>query len=382
MRGRKIKQGRRQMSANLFDAAIKRRSLLSAGLTLGGLAFASPIVLTPAAAQKKYDTGATDRHIKIGNIIPYNDATSGHGAVANVEAALFQMINDQGGVNGREISFISYDDGGNPTKAIEQARRLVEGDEVLLLFNSLGTESNTATRGYLNQRKVPQLFVASAAAKFGDPKNYPWTMGWAPNFRSEAHIYAKYILENHPRKTIGILYEDDDFGNDCLIGIDRVLGDQASKLIVAKIPYETTDATVDLQIIQIKQANPDIFISLATDGSAAQAIGRAAKLNWHPITIVPNVSTSVDTVLRKAGFENSQGILSTAYMKDPGDPQWQDDPAMKRWSGFMDRYYPTGNKGDPANVYGYGVAQGLISGPQAVRQRFDARECYETSRQS
>src|SRR6201992_3296340 len=274
-------------------------------------------VASAANAQKKYDPGATDTEIKIGNIMPYSGPASAYATIGKTEAAYFNKINAEGGINGRKINFISYDDGYSPPKTVEQARKLVENDEVLLVFNPLGTPGTSAIQQYMNSKKVPQIFVSTGAAKWNDPKNFPWTMGWQPSYQVEARIYAKYILQNYPGKTIGVLYQNDDFGKDYVIGLHEGLGDQASKLIVVEASYETSAPTVDSQVVQVKTANPDIFINIATPKFAAQAIKKVAELGWHPIQIMTNVSASVGAVLKPAGYDNDQGILSAAYLKDP-----------------------------------------------------------------
>src|ERR1700712_2884164 len=273
-------------------------------------------IASTANAQKKYDPGATDTEIKIGNIMPYSGPASAYATIGKTEAAYFNKINSEGGINGRKINFVSYDDGYSPPKMVEQARKLVESDEVLMVFNPLGTPSNTAIQKYMNAKKVPQIFVSSGAAKWNDPKNFPWTMGWQPSYQVEARIYAKFILQNYPGKTIGILYQNDDFGKDYLIGLHEGLGDQAGKLITVESSYETSSPTVDSQVVQIKTANPDIFINIATPKFAAQAIKKIGELGWKPIQFVTNVSASVGGVMKPAGYDNDQGILSAAYMKD------------------------------------------------------------------
>jgi branched-chain amino acid transport system substrate-binding protein len=291
-----------------------------------------------AHAEKKYDPGATDSEIKIGNIMPYSGPASAYATIGKTEAAYFNKINAEGGINGRKINFISYDDGYNPAKTVEQARKLVESDEVLLIFNSLGTANNTAIQKYMNARKVPQLFVSTGAAKWNDPKNFPWTMGWQPSYQVEARIYAAYILKNYPGKTIGVLYQNDDFGKDYVIG---------------------------LQVVQIRSANPDIFVNVATPKFAAQAIRKLGELKWTPVHFLTNVSVSVGSVMKPAGYENGQGILSAAYLKDPKDPKWKDDPAMNEWRAFMTKWYPEGDQEDAATVFAYGIAKGL---EQVLRQ--------------
>jgi branched-chain amino acid transport system substrate-binding protein len=318
-----------------------------------------------AHAQKRYDPGATDTEIKIGNIMPYSGPASAYATIGKTEAAYFNKINAEGGINGRKINFISYDDGYSPPKAVEQARKLVESDEVLLIFNPLGTPSNSAIQKYMNAKKVPQIFVSSGAAKWNDPKNFPWTIGWQPSYQVEGRIYGAYILKNYPGKTIGVLYQNDDFGKDYVIGLHEGLGVQADKLIIVEASYETTSPTVDSQVVQIKGANPDIFVNIATPKFAAQAIKKAGELAWHPVQFLTNVSVSVGGVMKPAGYENDQGILSAAYLKDPKDPQWKNDPAMNEWRAFMTKWYPDGDQEDASTTFGYGVAKGL---EQVLRQ--------------
>jgi branched-chain amino acid transport system substrate-binding protein len=312
-----------------------------------------------AFAQKKYDTGATDTEIKIGNIMPYSGPASAYGVIGKTEKAYFDKINAEGGVNGRKINFISYDDGYSPPKAVEQARKLVESDEVLLIFNSLGTPSNSAIQKYLNGKKVPQLFVATGATKWNDPKDFPWTMGWQPSYQSEARIYAKYLMKEKPEGKIAVLYQNDDFGKDYLKGLKDGLGSKSS-MITAEESYETTEPSIDGHVVKLKATGADVFISITTPKFAAQAIKKLAEIDWHPMHIVSNVSASVGGVLQPAGFENSQGMLSAAYAKDGADPQWDNDPGMKKFFEFLAKYYPDANKLDGSVVYGYGVAQTLV----------------------
>src|ERR1700748_1836006 len=316
-------------------------------------------VATAAQAQKKYDPGATDTEIKVGNIMPYSGPASAYATIGRTEKAYFDKLNAEGGINGRKINFISYDDAYSPPKAVEQARKLVESDEVLLVFNPLGTPGNTAIQKYMNAKRVPQLFVSTGAAKWYDPKNFPWTMGWQPNYQTEARIYAAYILKQLPGKTIGILYQNDDFGKDYVIGLRDGLGDQANKLILIESSYETSAPTVDSQVVQIKGANPDIFLNIATPKFAAQAIKKIGELNWHPVHFLTNVPGSIGSVMKPAGYENDQGILTTAYLKDPKDPTWKNDAAMNEWRAFMTKWYPEGDQDDAATVFAYGVAKGL-----------------------
>ena len=327
-------------------------------------AFSAAVILAVAVsgsaiAQKKYDTGATDTEIKIGNIMPYSGPASSYGLIGKTEEAYFRMINDQGGINGRKINFISYDDGYSPPKAVEQARKLVESDEVLFVFNPLGTPSNSAIQKYLNSKKVPQLFVATGATKWNSPKESPWTMGWQPSYQSEAQIYSKFILKEKPDGKIAILYQNDDFGKDYLKGLKDGLGAKGS-MIVSEESYETSEPSIDSHIVKLKSTGADVFLSITTPKFAAQAIKKLSELQWKPMHIVANVSASVGSVLQPAGFENSQGLLSATYVKDGVDPQWKDDPGMKKWSAFIDKYMPGANRSDGNLVYGYGVAQTLV----------------------
>jgi branched-chain amino acid transport system substrate-binding protein len=312
-----------------------------------------------AAAQKKYDPGASDSEIKIGNINPYSGPASAYGEIGKTEAAYFRKVNVEGGVNGRKINFISYDDGYSPPKTVEQARKLVESDEVLLIFQSLGTAHNTAIQRYMNAKKVPQLFVATGATKWNDPKHFPWTMGWQPSYQSEARIYAQYLMKNHPQGKIGVLYQNDDYGKDYIKGLKDGLNGKMP--IVAEAPYEATDPTVDSQIINLKASGADIVFNVATPKFAAQAIKKVAELGWKPVHLLNNVSNSVGSVLKPAGLDNAKGVLSTAYLKDPTDPTWKDDPAYKEWLAFMDKYYPDGDKTSTFTVYGYLAAQTLVA---------------------
>jgi branched-chain amino acid transport system substrate-binding protein len=312
-----------------------------------------------ALAQKKYDIGATDTEIKIGNIIPYSGPASAYGMIGKTEAAYFKMINDNGGVNGRKINFISYDDAYSPPKAVEQVRRLVESDEVLVVFGPLGTPSNTAIQKYLNGKKVPQLFVATGATKWNDPKSFPWTMGWQPSYQSEAQIYAKWLIREKPDARIAVLYQNDDFGKDYLNGLRESLGGKLT-MIVAEESYEISEPTIDSHIVKIKAQSPDVVISFVTPKFAAQTIKKIAELGWKPLHIVANVSVNVGSVMQPAGFENGQGVLSAAYAKDGTDTQWNSDAGMKRWSAFLDKYMPDANRADSNHIYGYGAAQTLI----------------------
>jgi branched-chain amino acid transport system substrate-binding protein len=313
-----------------------------------------------ALAQKKYDIGATDTEIKIGNIMPYSGPASAYGVIGKTEDAYFRKINAEGGINGRKINFVSYDDAYSPPKAVEQARKLVESDEVLLIFNSLGTPSNTAIQKYMNMKKVPQLFVATGATKWNDPKEFPWTIGWQPNYQSETQIYAKYILKEKPNARIAVLYQNDDYGKDYLKGLKDGLGARAASMIVAEESYETTEPTVDSHIVKLKSTDADVFVNITTPKFAAQAIKKVAEIEWKPLHFLNNVSNSIGSVINPAGTENSQSIISSAYLKDPTDPQWKDDAGMKAWNVFLDKYYPEANRADASVMYAYIVAQGLV----------------------
>jgi branched-chain amino acid transport system substrate-binding protein len=279
--------------------------------------------------------------------------------IGKTEEAYFKKINAEGGINGRKINFISYDDGYSPPKAVEQVRKLVESDEVLLVFNSLGTPSNSAIQKYLNAKKVPQLFVATGATKWNEPKDFPWTMGWQPSYQSEARIYAKYLMKEKPDGKIAIMFQNDDFGKDYLKGLKDGLGAKAS-MIAAEESYEPTEPTIDNHIVKLKATGADVFISITTPKFAAQAIKKLAEIEWKPLHILSNVSASVGSVIKPAGFENAQGILSAAYAKDGADPQWDNDPGMKKFFAFLEKYYPEANKLDGSVVYGYGVAQTMV----------------------
>jgi branched-chain amino acid transport system substrate-binding protein len=334
--------------------------MLSEQSRIAALATAVIIFTSGAAlAQKKYDTGASDTEIKIGNIIPYSGPASAYGVIGKTEEAYFNKINNEGGINGRKIKFISYDDAYSPPKAVEQVRKLVESDEVLVVFNPLGTPSNSAIQKYLNGKKVPQLFVATGASKWNDPKNFPWTMGWQPSYQSEAHIYAKYLMKEKPDAKVAVLYQNDDFGKDYLKGLKDAFGAKSS-MIIAEESYETAEPSIDNHISKLKSSGADVFISVTTPKFAAQAIKRNAEIDWHPLQIVSNVSASVGGVIKPAGFENAQGLLSAAYAKDGADPRWNDDPGMKKFLDFLAKYYPDGNRLDASAVYGYGVAQTLV----------------------
>jgi branched-chain amino acid transport system substrate-binding protein len=310
-------------------------------------------------AQKKYDSGASDTEIKIGNIMPYSGPASAYGVIGKTEEAYFKKINAEGGINGRKINFISYDDAYSPPKTVEQARKLVESDEVLLVFNPLGTPPNTAIQKYLNSKKVPQLFVATGATKWNDPKTFSWTMGWQPNYQSETQIYAKYILKEKPNAKIAVLYQNDDYGKDYLKGFKDGLGAKAASMIVIEESYEVSEPTIDSHIVKMKATGADVFINITTPKFAAQAIKKNAEIGWKPLHFLNNVSASIGSVIKPAGMENAQDIISSQYLKDPTDAQWKDDAGMKAWNEFLDKYYPEANRADASVMYGYSVAQTL-----------------------
>jgi branched-chain amino acid transport system substrate-binding protein len=328
-------------------------------------AFSAALALLAATssaslAQKKYDTGATDTEIKIGNIMPYSGPASAYGVIGKTEEAYFRKINAEGGINGRKITFVSYDDAYSPPKTVEQARKLVESDEVLMIFNSLGTPPNSAIQKYMNQKKVPQLFVATGATKWNDPKEFPWTMGWQPNYQSESTIYAKYILKNKPDAKIAVLYQNDDYGKDYLKGFKDGLGNKAASMIVMEESYEVSEPTIDSHIVKLKSTGADVFFNITTPKFAAQAIKKNAEIGWKPLHFLNNVSASIGSVIKPAGFENAQDIISSNYLKDPTDQQWKNDKGMIGWNEFLDKYYPEANRADASVMYAYTVAQGLV----------------------
>ena len=335
-----------------MTAVTDKLAAASIALTLLGLSTCT------ALAQKRYDTGATDTEIKVGNIMPYSGPASAYGVIGKTEEAYFKMVNDRGGINGRKINFVTYDDGYSPPKAVEQVRKLVESDEVLLVFNPLGTPSNTAIQKYLNSKKIPQLFVATGATKWNDPKHFPWTMGWQPSYQSEAQIYAKWLMKEKPDAKVAILYQNDDFGKDYVKGTKDGFGAKASSIIMEE-SYEVSEPSIDSHIVKIKAANPDVLLIYTTPKFGAQTIKKTGELGWKPLQIMTNVSASVGSVMQPAGFDNAQGVISAAYAKDATDPQWAKDPGMKKWAEFIDKYMPGADKTDSGHVYGYGAAQTL-----------------------
>jgi len=320
-------------------------------------ALASPSI---GYAQKKYDPGVTDKEIKLGHTNPYSGPLSAYGTIGKAISAYWNMVNDSGGINGRRINFITYDDGFQPPKTVEMVRKLVEDDQVFAIYQLLGTPTNTVVQKYLNQKKVPQLFVATGASKWGNPKDFPWTMGWQPDYHTEAAIYAKHALAMYKDKLkdlrIGILYQNDDSGKDYSGGFLDGLGKENQHLVTAKVSYEVTDPTVDSQIIQIKNSGANVFFNDGAPKAAAQAIRKVADLQWKPTQYLANVSASVAAVLKPAGFDNSKDIITAAYLKDATDPQWAGDADFKEWMAWMKKYQPDANPADSGNVYAYAVS--------------------------
>jgi ABC-type branched-subunit amino acid transport system substrate-binding protein len=340
----------------------RERSIMRNGFfrLVTGTALAIALSASSASAQKKYDPGATDTEIKVGQTVPFSGPASAYATIGKAQAAYMKMVNDQGGVNGRKINLIQYDDAYSPPKAVEQIRKLVESDEVLLTFQIIGTPTNAAVQKYLNSKKVPQLFAATGASKFTDPKNFPWTLGFNPNYFVEGRIYGQYIIKNYPNAKVGILYQNDDLGKDYLNGIKAGLGDKAAGMVVAEASYEVSDPTIDSQILKIKDAGADLFFSASTPKQAAQGIKKIAELGWHPVHILDINATSVGAVMKPAGLEASKGVISVNYGKDPLDPTWKDDAGMKKYFDFMAKYYPDGDKDSSFNTYGFSTAQLLV----------------------
>jgi branched-chain amino acid transport system substrate-binding protein len=333
---------------------MRKGKILACAFLLSALAAAPG-----ASAQKKYDTGASDTAIKIGQTMPYSGPASAYGTIGRVEAAYFNMVNEHGGINGRKLELISLDDGYSPPKTVEMTRRLVEQEQVLFDFQPLGTAPNSAIHKYMNAKKVPQLFVATGATKWGDPKNFPWTMGWQPSYQTEGKIYAKDILANHPNAKIAVLYQNDDYGKDLLKGLKDGLGAKAS-MIVKEASFEVTDPSIDSQILSLKDSGADVFVNIATPKFAALAIRKVYDSGWKPVHYLNNVSLSIGAVLTPAGLEKSVGLITVAYLKDATDPEWANDPAMNEYKAFLAKYYPQGNVADSSNVYGYSAAQTLV----------------------
>jgi branched-chain amino acid transport system substrate-binding protein len=347
----------------------KKLSWLTSSLISVTAATALAVLTTQGAlAQKKYDTGASDTEIKIGNVEAYSGPVSAYGVIGKTEEAYFKMINDAGGINGRKINFISYDDGYSPPKTVEQVRKLIESDEVLLIFNALGTPTQTAVQKYQNTKKIPQLFIASGASKWNDPKEFPWTMGFQPSYRVEARIFAKYILKSKPDAKVAVFYQNDDFGKDYVAGLKEVFGDKTSSILIAEESYETTEPSIDSHIVKLKGTGVDVLVNISTPKFAAQAIKKMAELEWHPMHVMTDVSISIGAVMTPAGFENCEGILSAIYIKDASDPQWKDDEGMKKFMTFIDKQMPGANVSDANLVYGYAAAQTMV---QVLKQAGD-----------
>jgi len=347
----------------------KKRSLLASHLIAVAAATALSVLATQGAlAQKKYDTGATDTEIKIGNVEAYSGPASAYGIIGKTEDAYFRMINEQGGINGRKINFISYDDGYSPPKTVEQVRKLIESDEVFLVFNALGTPTQNAVQKYHNAKKVPQLFLATGASKWNDPKDYPWTMGFQPSYRVEARIFAKYIVKTKPDAKVAVFYANDDFGKDYVAGLKEIFGDKSPSILVAEESYETTEPSIDSHIVKLKGTGADVFVNISTPKFAAQAIKKMAELEWKPMHVMTDVSISIGAVMKPAGLEASEGILSAGYLKDASDAQWANDEGMKKFMAFIDKYVPGSNISDANMVYGYSAAQTMV---QVLKQAGD-----------
>src|SRR5580693_1926679 len=337
---------------------MKVKHAVTTGLSAAGLILASSLA---AFAAGQYGPGVSDTEIKLGNTMPYSGPASSYGVIGKVDAAYFAMINEQGGINGRKITFISRDDSYSPPKTVEQVRQLVEQDQVLLIFNSLGTPPNMAIHGYLNDNKVPQLFPATGADQWNDPKHFPWTMMWLPSYSIESHIYARYILKNLPNAKIAVLYQNDDYGKDYLNGLRDGLGDQASKMIVATQSYETTDPTVDSQIVALQGSGADVLLTAAIPKFAAQAVRKVYDIGWKPTHFLNSVGNAVGSVMKPAGVEKSAGVMSATYTKDPSDPRWHDTPEYQDWLAWMKKYNSSVNVADALAVYGYATAQTLVA---------------------
>jgi branched-chain amino acid transport system substrate-binding protein len=337
-------------------------------ISMAGMALALAGASTGALAQKRYDAGASDKEILIGHVGPYSGPASAYGNIGKAITAYVEKVNAEGGVNGRKIKFMSLDDGYNPAKTVEQVRRLVEQEEVLLMFNILGTPQNSAVHRYLNEKKVPQLFAASAANKFGDPKNFPWTMGWGLSYQAEARIYARHLLETKPNGKVAILYQNDDFGKDYLKGIEDGLGDKAKSMIVARATYEATDPTVDSQLVTLKASGADVFFNIASPKFAAQSIRKVAEIGWKPQHYLSIVSVSVGSVMTPAGPDNGVGIISSMFYKDPSDPQVQSGKEWDDYRAWTSKYLPSIDIKDSAYVYGYIATQALV---QVLKQAGD-----------
>jgi branched-chain amino acid transport system substrate-binding protein len=347
------------------DVPLEEETVMKLKLIPIAALLAAALASPAAIAQKKYDPGVSDKEILLGHINPYSGPASAYGTIGRTIAAYFKKVNEEGGVNGRKLNMITYDDSYSPPKTVEMARKLVEQDKVLLVFQPLGTPPNSAIHKYMNAKKVPQLFVATGATKWNDPKNFPWTMGWQPNYQTEAKIYAAHILKNNPNARIAVLYQNDDYGKDYLKGFQDGLGAKAKTMIVKEASYEVTDPTVDSQMAQLQASGADTFFNITTPKFAAQAIRKAWDSGWKPVHYLNNVSGQIGSVLRPAGLDKSVGLITTQYIKDADDPDWKNDKSINDWREFMKKYYPDGNLQDASNVYGYAVAKTMV---QVIKQ--------------
>ncbi|KZD20773.1 ABC transporter substrate-binding protein [Tardiphaga robiniae] len=341
------------------------RAAPAAASIMAAFAAAMAMAASPALAQKTYGPGASDTEIKIGNTVPYSGPASAYGILGKAYGAYFKKINDEGGINGRKIVFISYDDAYSPPKTVEQTRKLVESDEVMAIVGNVGTAANAAIQKYVNAKKTPQLFLATGATRWNDPKQFPWTMGWLPSYHAEAAAYAKYLLKEKPGAKIGVFYQNDDFGKDYVKGLKEGLGDKASTMIVMETSYEVSEPTVDSHIVKLKAAGVDTIFSFATGKFAAQSIKKVAELGWKPLHIVPNASSSLGSVLRPAGLDNAQDVVSATFAKDPTDPQWKDDPGMQKFYAYVEKYIPEGKAMESTVLSGYSIAQTMV---EALKQ--------------
>ena len=318
------------------------------------------VISTSPAAEKKYGPGVSDTEIKLGQTVPYSGPVSAYGTIGKSQAAYFEMLNSRGGVNGRKIRLISLDDGYSPPKTVEQTRKLVEEENVLAIFSPVGTPTSSATHKYLNAKKIPQILIQSAANKWNDPGNFPWSMSWSPNAHSETHVFGKYLLQAKPQAKIAVLYQNDDFGKDLLKGLRQALGAKAEQMIVATASYEVTDPTIDSQIVSLQASGADTLFEFTTLRFAAQAIRKAYDLGWKPLQFVPYPASSVAAALTPAGLDKSTGVMTSGFVKDPADPRWKSDPAFQEWVAFMKKYYPDGDLTDQLNVWGYVTAQVMV----------------------
>ncbi|ANK79444.1 MAG: branched-chain amino acid ABC transporter substrate-binding protein [Rhizobiales bacterium NRL2] len=332
------------------------------------IAAAALAVVAVGAAEARNAPGVTDSEIKIGNTNPYSGPAAAYGSIGKTIGACFDKVNAEGGINGRKINFISVDDGYSPPRTVEQTRKLVERENVAVMYQGLGTPTNSAVHTYLNKKKVPQLFVATGATKWGQPKEFPWTMGWQPNYQSEGVVYARYIMQTLDDPKVAILYQNDDYGKDYVHGMEIGLGDKADEIIVARESYEVTDPTIESQVVNLANSGANVFYNVTTPKFAAQAITKVAELDWNPLQLLNSVSNSIGSVVSKAGFEKGQGMISAAYLMDPTDPEWNDHPEKQTWEAFMDEYFPDGDKTDAFTSYGWSVCNTMV---QTLKQAGD-----------